>query len=77
MLLLDQALFRFEYQDKIKLIKWLTSHERPWTLVTVSNDADIARNCDQVLVLEHGKIKSIGNFDEITQDPSIRKIFAV
>lgn len=75
LLILDEDIFQFEYSEKKKLIQWLTAPERPWTLVMVSNDTDVAKSADKVIVMEAGSIKMEGTFEELSVIPSIGDIF--
>lgn len=75
LLLLDEALFRFEYAEKIKLIRWLTDPERPWTLVAVSNDSDLAEHCDKVFILDEGQVRAEGSFEELSRISELQQIF--
>ena len=75
LLILDEDILQFEYAEKKKLISWLTSPDRPWTLVVVSNDTDVAMAAERLVVLEHGKVKMEGTFEELSLVPEIGDIF--
>ncbi len=50
---------------KVDLIKYLVNKENKWTLLAVSNDPLIMASCDRVIVLNDGKVESVGKFDEL------------
>jgi ABC-type transport system involved in cytochrome bd biosynthesis fused ATPase/permease subunit len=58
--------------EKLTLIQSITKSSNPWTLVAVSNDPLIMAACDRVVVLEKGKIKSVGSFSELTKNDMIK-----
>ena len=39
----------------------LTERSNGWTLVAISNDKYLARQCDQVIIIENGKINNSSN----------------
>jgi ABC-type bacteriocin/lantibiotic exporter with double-glycine peptidase domain len=75
LLLLDEDIFQFESAEQRKLIRWLSSPDRPWTLVAVSNDIDVARMADKVVILDQGRVKMEGTFEELSGIPEIGDIF--
>lgn len=52
-------------QDKLNQIKSLTSPDKKWTLLAVSNDPVVMAACDKVVVMNNGKIESEGTFKEL------------
>ena len=58
LLLLEDSLQYLDNTDRKRVIDFLTDAERPWTMIVVSNDKYMARNCDQVFLIEDGRIQS-------------------
>lgn len=58
LLLLEDPLQYLDREDKKQVIDYLTAPENGWTLIAVSSDKYLARHCDQVVVLENGKIEN-------------------
>jgi ABC-type branched-subunit amino acid transport system ATPase component len=52
-------------QDKLNEIKSLTSPDKTWTLIAVSNDPVVMAACDKVVVINNGKIETDGTFKEL------------
>lgn len=52
-------------EDKLNQIRTLTSPEKIWTLIAVSNDPLVMGSCDRVVVLNNGKIEAEGTFKEL------------
>jgi len=51
--------------DKMKLLSCLIREDRTWTLLVISNDPLIMSACENIIVLEGGKIKNEGTFDAL------------
>lgn len=52
-------------QDKLEQIKAVTSPEKTWTLLAVSNDPIVMGSCDRVIVLNNGIIEAEGTLREL------------
>jgi ABC-type bacteriocin/lantibiotic exporter with double-glycine peptidase domain len=59
LLLLSDNLGRIEKPGRERIISNLLDASRPWTLIIISNNLEIASRCDRVVVLEDGSIKQI------------------
>ena len=73
MLILNDFFNNFTKGERLKLIEMLTSEEKNWTLVVVSNDPLVMAACDQVLFLENGESKALGTFEELIKKEDILK----
>ncbi len=73
MLILNDFFNNFTKGERLKLVEMLTSEDKKWTMVVVSNDPLIMAACDNVLFLEKGKIKALGSFDELIKQEDILK----
>lgn len=49
--------------DKMKLLSCLIREDRTWTLIVISNDPLIMSACENIIVMEEGKIKHEGTFE--------------
>ena len=58
-LILEDPLDQFNLDETQSIINYLTSPERPWALLVVSSKKSWRNQCNQTVVLENGKIKSI------------------
>lgn len=57
-LILEDALDRFNDSETNSIINYLTHKDRPWALIVVSSSDAWLNKCSQVITLEKGKIKN-------------------
>lgn len=57
-LILEDALDRFNQVETDAIIEYLTHPDRPWTLIVVSSSDAWLNKCDEVITLEKGKLKN-------------------
>ncbi len=74
-LLLDNFMPRLEQKDKQKIINYLLSADKNWTLMVISNDIKTAELCDKVMVLQTGELKAFNHIDEIRHRKDVKHIF--
>ncbi len=60
-LILEDALDRFNPIETNSIIKYLTHKDRPWALIVVSGNDSWKTKCSQVIELDKGEIKNINN----------------
>jgi len=77
LLLLEDCWSVLERIEQENMVKYLTSPSNEFTLITITNDENFARNCDKVILLENGKIAKCGNFDTISKTDEYRRMFKV
>ena len=58
-LILEDALDRFNPIETNSIINYLTHKDRPWSLIVVSGSDDWKTKCTQIIQLEKGEIKNI------------------
>ncbi|MDT7831753.1 ATP-binding cassette domain-containing protein [Flavobacteriaceae bacterium S356] len=58
LLILKEPLEYFDPKEAKTIMSFLTSKERPWTLVVVSHNKDWAVKCSRVITLKKGKLKA-------------------
>lgn len=61
LLLLENPLNNLDREDRKKVLNFLTDRSNAWTLIAISNDKYLARQCDQVIIIEKGKINNSSN----------------
>ncbi len=64
LLLLEDFLKPFDYQEQKSLIEFLTAKENGWTLVAVTSQPDLIERCDAVVLMDGGKIVKRGRGSE-------------
>ena len=58
-MILEDPLDQFNQEESKKIITYLTSPERPWSLIVVSTNKNWVSMCTKTIKLERGEIKSI------------------
>ena len=61
LLILKEPLEHFDSDKALKIMKFLTHKDRPWTLVVVSQNKSWIKNCSKIYTVENGELK--GNKD--------------
>jgi ABC-type bacteriocin/lantibiotic exporter with double-glycine peptidase domain len=57
-LILEDPLDQFSAQETTPIIKFLTNKENPWSLIVVSRNNEWETQCNQIIELDSGNIKS-------------------
>ena len=58
-MILEDPLDQFNLSETKKIISYLTDAKRPWGLIVVSSKKSWRTQCNQIITLEKGEIKSI------------------
>lgn len=58
-MILEDPLYQFSEEETNRIITYLTSKERPWTLIVASNTENWLPKCSKTITLHDGEIKSI------------------
>ncbi len=74
LLILNDFFNDFLKSERLKLISMLTDESNPWTLMAVSNDPLIMAACDKVILMENGRVKSKGPFEELVKSEELNNI---
>jgi len=74
LLLLEDAFEHLEAKDRKQIIDFLTGPDAKWSLVAVSSNEYLAKSCDQIMVMEKGKIIKIGKYDHQKDDFNYKTI---
>jgi ABC-type bacteriocin/lantibiotic exporter with double-glycine peptidase domain len=77
LLAIEEVLANMERTDRLKIAHLLTSKEKAWTLVAVSDDPLLAYHCDRIIVLKDGQIVAEGNYNEIKQSVHYGQVFKI
>ena len=67
LVVIEDAFYVLEPQDRYAIVRTLTRPDRPWTLILVSNDPILASHCDRVIILKDGKMVDEGSFDRLSK----------
>lgn len=65
LLLLEYSLEHLNFMDKMKIMDFIYDKSNDWTVIATSKDHEVARKSDLVVILEEGKIKSSGSYNEV------------
>lgn len=71
LLLVDEWLTNLEPDARRELTALLTDRTAPWTLVIASNAREILETCDRTLVLDAGRVRALGTWRAIMNDPFV------
>ncbi len=75
LLVVEDVFSTMEPRDRQIIASCLTAPDRPWTLVTVSNDPLLASHCDRVVILKEGLVETEGTFQEIQNSAHFKPVF--
>lgn len=75
LLIIDDLIYGFDKQDRMKIIHTLTDKNNNWTLIIVSHDPEIAKRCDRVIVMKEGQIFDQGTYYQISKKLYYSEIF--
>jgi ABC-type dipeptide/oligopeptide/nickel transport system ATPase component len=75
MILVEAGLQNLERSMYENVIDVLTNPNASWTLVIISNDPFVAERCDEVIIMDKGKIVDKGAFEDIQKSPHFSPIF--
>ncbi len=75
LIVMDELVYGFNKTDFNKIVNTLTNPNNNWTLVIVSHNPHIAKNCDKILIMKDGQIIDEGNFAQIQNKPYFSEIF--
>ncbi|WP_439881247.1 peptidase domain-containing ABC transporter [Pontibacter sp. MBLB2868] len=65
LLIIDNYWAGMAKKDKMDFLRLLTSSDFDWTMIIVSNDREVMQLCDRTLLLQDGKMKAFGSYEEI------------
>lgn len=68
LLIISVSLHLLDKREKIQTMEFLTDPANPWTLLCLSNDPVVMSYCDQVAVMQSGKILCQGSYSDLLTD---------
>lgn len=71
----EPLLNNMDISDKQKMINLLTDRKNPWTLISVSRSAQLAKHCDRVIVMDKGSIVFEGTYKALREQPYFYDLF--
>lgn len=75
LILIEDWMGRVEVPDRASVEECLFGPEGSWTLVSITNDVEFARQFDRIALLEDGQITAIGTFEEMSKQKSFQSLF--
>lgn len=77
LLAIEELMANLEQIDRIRIAALLTDKAQSWTLVAVTDDAELASRCDRIVVMKEGEIISEGSFEDIKKTPHFNRVFKI
>jgi ABC-type bacteriocin/lantibiotic exporter with double-glycine peptidase domain len=77
LLAIEELMANLEQIDRVRIAALLTDKEHPWTLVAVTDDAELASRCDRIVVMNEGSIVAEGSFEEIKKTVHFKRVFKI
>lgn len=68
-LIINDVLQNLQQSARFKIAKLLTDKSTPWSLIIISNDPMIMKECDRVIALNEGRIALSGTYEDIRTLP--------
>lgn len=66
--LFEYTFEHFDLEQKERIVDFLLDKENGWTFIASSNDHYLAQRCDRIVVMSGGRIRQIGNYDQIKDE---------
>jgi ABC-type bacteriocin/lantibiotic exporter with double-glycine peptidase domain len=66
LLLITDHLNQLDQLEGMQIMDMLVGRDNPWTLIIISNQAEIAAKCDRVVVMKDGEIIEADHFSALT-----------
>lgn len=64
-----------EKEDRQLVIESLTSKDRTWTMLAISDDPLLAQKCDRIIIMENGHIVASGTYHELKDQDHFQAVF--
>jgi ABC-type bacteriocin/lantibiotic exporter with double-glycine peptidase domain len=77
LLAIEELMANLEQIDRLRIASLLTDKNQPWTLVAVTDDAELASRCDRIIVMNEGIIVAEGNFEAIKKTVHYKRVFKI
>ena len=77
LLAIEELMANLEHIDRLRIATLLTDKDQPWTLVAVTDDAELASRCDRIIVMKSGEIIAEGVFEDIKKTTHFKNVFKI
>jgi ATP-binding cassette, subfamily B, bacterial PglK len=67
LLVLDEATSALDNETEHKVTATLDGLHGTLTMIVVAHRLSTVRHCDQVVILEHGRVRAVGTFEELAR----------
>lgn len=74
-LMIDDVLQKIQENERNRIISLLTDTSSPWSLIILSNDPTIMKECESIVVLHEGRALIEGPYEQIKNSPEFRRQF--
>tara|TARA_B100001057_G_scaffold116643_1_gene115155 strand:- start:2652 stop:3932 length:1281 start_codon:yes stop_codon:yes gene_type:complete len=64
-LIMDDSLSSVDTETEEKILKNINNIKKNFTLIMTTNRVSCAKNCDEILIIQNGKVTDIGNHDDL------------
>ncbi|MCB0402882.1 MAG: ATP-binding cassette domain-containing protein [Flavobacteriales bacterium] len=75
LILLEDNLNELQVHERNRLIDYLLENGKDSTIITISNNPEIAAKFGRVLVIEHGEMLALGNMAELKKENWFKSVF--
>ena len=76
LIVLNDFFTALKKSDKIKILSCLMQENRTWSLLVISNDPMIMSACENIIIMEQGKIKSQGVFNDLLKNGELSEFIS-
>lgn len=77
LLAIEELMANLEQIDRVRIAALLTDKSQTWTLVAVTDDAELASRCDRIVVMKEGEVVAEGTFEDIKKTPHFNRVFKI
>ncbi|SOE23627.1 ABC-type bacteriocin/lantibiotic exporter, contains an N-terminal double-glycine peptidase domain [Spirosomataceae bacterium TFI 002] len=73
LLMLSNCYEHIDKQDLRSILKFLIDKSQPWTFITVSNDPQVMKACDRLVVLDEGRVSLDGTYESLINEEGLKR----
>ncbi len=74
LMLIDEFFYNAEKKERNSLIDMLFASNNPWGIIIISNDQEIMKKCDRLVLMDSGRIVSTGSYKELINTDIFNRI---
>ncbi|MEM6725338.1 MAG: ATP-binding cassette domain-containing protein [Bacteroidota bacterium] len=75
LMVMEDDLGTLESTDRERLINLLVNPDRHWTFIVVTDDPELAKRCDKVVIMRKGRIVETGTYQQIRGSEHYDEVF--